>query len=357
MTSLRDKVFGSYLGAAIGDALGGPVQGMHAERIQNLFGGVNDLLPYRKPPGLFDLGAGYARHAEPGSVTDETLIRAQFANFVADHPRSRTAVELVRHVTRYGDLKVWLPRFVAPLQRVFRGLTTPETAGLSVEPGGGLGWWAPMGIVNAGRPDRAASEVLRLSALWKRPLEQDLLVAVQVGVAHALTARATPESVVEAARSAVGHLARKLIDRAVNVAQSVSRGEVAVFAKRIYQETLVEQAPDSLDGELPPPAVPPQNRDQPTLSSLLAEQVPLAFAALVFGDGRARRTLCAAASLGRDAKAIGSAVGSLIGALVGRSRLPREWVGAVIAVNQADIDLVHEANELADLVEPETPVE
>jgi hypothetical protein len=301
---------------------------------------------------LFDLGPGYALHAQPGSVTDETLIRAQFAKFVTEHPRSRTAAEMVSHLLRYGDLKVWPSRLVESLHRVKRGQTTLETAGQSIEPGGGLGWWTPVGIADVGRPDKAVNAVTRLSALWKRPLEQDLLAAVQAGVSHALTAKATPESVVATAQSAVGPLARRLIDRAVTIARSVPRGDIAAFTEKIYRTVLVESAPDTVDGEVPPPAPPPQSLEAPTLSPLLAEQVPLAFAAFIFGDGRSRITLCAAASLGRDAKAIGSAVGSLIGALVGRARLPREWVGAVIGANRADVDLVQQANDLADMVEP-----
>jgi hypothetical protein len=351
MITLRDKVFGCYLGAAIGDALGGPVQGMHAERIRQVLGGITDLLPYRKPPGFYELGPGYALHGEPGSVTDETMVRAQFSRFVTEHPHSRNLAEMVRYLLRYGDFKVWPPRMVESLMRVQRGQTRPEFAGATVEPGGGLGWWTPFGIINVGRPDKANGEVTRLSALWKRPLEQDLLAAVQAGVAHALTAKATPDSVVEAACSVVGPLARRLIGRAVTLARSVTRGDLATFVTRLYQGALVASAPDTVDGPIPPPAVAPQNLEEPTASRLLAEQVPLVFAALVFGDGRSRATLLAAASLGRDAKGIGSAVGSLIGALVGRPRLPREWVGAVIAANQAEMDLVQQANDLADLVE------
>lgn len=352
--SLRDKVFGAYLGAAIGDALGGPVQAMHAERIRRLFGGVKDLLPYRKPPGFFDLGPGYALRAEPGSVTDETFVRAQFARFVVQHEHSRQLGEMVRFLVRQGDLEKWPRRMVEPLLRMGSSQANPTAVQAAVEPGGGVGWWTPFGIVNHGRPAKAATEVVRLSAIWKRPLEQDLLAAVQAGLAHALTAKATVDSVVEAACQQVGPLARALIERAVAIARSVPRGDVGTLIDQLYMGVLVDSAPDEIDAELPPPAVPPVNVDQPTGSALLAEQVPLAFAALVFGDGRSRLTLTTAASIGRDAKSIATTVGSWIGALVGRSRLPREWVGAVIAANAEDVDLVQQANDLADMVEPRT---
>jgi len=353
MVSLRDKVFGCYLGAAVGDALGGPLQAMHAERILKLFGPVKEMLPYRKPPGFFEPGRGYAVRSDPGSVTDETLIRAQFARFVLDHPQSRQVGELVDHLLRYGNPAVWPERMLRPLDLVRRGKVPPEAAGASQEPGGGLGWWTPIGIVRVGRPARAAAETTQLSCVWKRPLEQDLLAALQAGVAHALTEKATVETTIEAACREVGPLARALIERAVESARPYIRGDVAEFVRAMYRRALVEWTPDEIDGELPPPAPTPKNIEEPTSSDLLAEQVPLAFAALVFGDGRARATLSAAVTLGRCAKAIGSAAGSLVGALVGRSRVPREWIGTVIAVNFEDVDLVSQADGLADLVEPE----
>jgi ADP-ribosylglycohydrolase len=353
MITLRDKVFGCYLGAAAGDALGGPVQAMHGRRIQRLFaGGVTDMLPYRKPPGFFRPGPGFAVHETPGSVTDETFIRSQFAHFAIDHEHSRTAIELVRHLVRYGDPKTWPPRMFEPLRRIQRNEAAPETAGQSVEPGEGLSWFVPIGIVNAGRPDKAASEAAQIAMIWKRPLERDFVMAAVAGIAHGLTPQATVDSVLKTACQAAGPLAKALILRAVELARTVPRGEIAAFVDRMYEGALVEKIGDEPHGAVPPPARPPENVDAPTVSRLLAEQVPLAFAALVFGDGRSRITLQAAASLGRDAKAIASMVGAWIGAVVGRSRLPREWVGAVIAANENELDLVHQANEMADVVEP-----
>lgn len=353
MISLRDKVFGCYLGAAVGDALGGPIQAMHAEKIRKTFGEIKELLHYRKPPGFFDLGPAYARHSYPGCVTGETFIRAQFARFVTDHRESRHLEEMVHHLYRYGDLTAWPEKMLRPLRQAKEGAVRPEMAGARLAPGDGLSWWTPLGIVNAGEPRKAFEETVRLSTLWKRPLEQDLLGAVQAGVAHALTPRARAETMIETACAEVGPLARELILRAVDIARAVPRGNLRAFVGALYEGALVDSAPAGLEGALPPPAPPPDVIDEPTASPLLAEQVPLAFAALAFGDGRSRVTLCAAASLGRDARAIAATAGSWVGALVGRSRLPREWVGAVVASNHADLDLVQQATALADHIEPE----
>lgn len=353
MSNLREKVFGCYLGAAVGDALGGPVQASHAERIRKQYGGLKEMIYYRKPPGFFDVGPGYALRSDPGSVTDESLVRAQFADFVVRHSRSRNTAELVDHILRYGDLKVWPKGMVEPIERIRRKETRPELAGVTHPPGGGASWWVPIGLIHPGEPAKAAEEVVKLSAIWKRPLEQDLVGAVAAGVAHALTPRATVDSLVKAATAEVGPLAKSLIDRAVEIGRAIPRGELQMFIEQVYQALLVEEAPDGIDDELPPPAFPPPNPDIPTSSPLLAEQVPLAFAALVFGDGRSRATLLAAASLGRDSKTITSIAGAWIGALVGRARMPREWIGAVVTANLNDVDFVSQANQLADEAEPE----
>ena len=77
----KDKVLGSFIGAAIGDAMGGPVECQHAARIKKYYGPIISLLPYQKPPGLMELHPGYALQAEPGSITDDTFIRIDFARF------------------------------------------------------------------------------------------------------------------------------------------------------------------------------------------------------------------------------------------------------------------------------------
>ena len=75
----RDRVLGAYLGAAIGDAMGGPVEGNHAARIRRTVGEITGLLPYHKPWRIIEeLRAGYALHDAPGTITDDTFIRADF---------------------------------------------------------------------------------------------------------------------------------------------------------------------------------------------------------------------------------------------------------------------------------------
>jgi len=43
----RNRALGAYFGAAIADAMGGPVEGQHAARISKYYGKITGLLPYR----------------------------------------------------------------------------------------------------------------------------------------------------------------------------------------------------------------------------------------------------------------------------------------------------------------------
>jgi len=70
MKKSLDRCLGAYIGAAIGDAMGGPVEGQHFERIRRSHPeGVQGLLPYESPNNLIALAPGYALHGEPGSIT------------------------------------------------------------------------------------------------------------------------------------------------------------------------------------------------------------------------------------------------------------------------------------------------
>ncbi|NIO43424.1 MAG: hypothetical protein GTO41_26680, partial [Burkholderiales bacterium] len=65
-----DKIFASMLGGAIGDAMGGPVEGGHYERIGERYGIVDSLLAYDEPP---DYHSHFA--TAPGTITDDTRLK------------------------------------------------------------------------------------------------------------------------------------------------------------------------------------------------------------------------------------------------------------------------------------------
>ena len=274
----RDRALGAYIGAAIGDAMGGPVENNHAARIKRLVGEITGLLPYKRPYMLPDIGPGYALHADPGCVTDDTFIRADWTRFFLDTSPPRTPQMVVDWMLANTDFFGWWPPIIEGLRRVERGEVTAEEGGLTFFQGGGIGWWTPVGIVHAGDPEGAATEVRSLSRIWKAPLEQDFLAAVQAGLAEGMRDGATVGSMIETMLAQCGPLARKLIECAIDITERARDFDDLV--DRLYNNVLMpeledrheKEPPREVDGPMPPGSEPLPDTDEMYLSSFYAEQ-------------------------------------------------------------------------------------
>jgi ADP-ribosylglycohydrolase len=340
----QDRAVGAYVGAAIGDAMGGPVEASHAYRIRRLVGEITSLLPYEKPHYQGEPHPGGPLQRAAGSVTDDTFIRGDFTPFLLAVPPPRTPDMLVDWLLQHARFVMWWPPMIEGLRRVQRGEVKAEEGGLTFFQGGGIGYWTPIGILHAGQPARAAAETANLSRIWKAPLEQDLAGAVQAAVAAGLARDATADSMVEAMLSACRSLGRSLIQRAVDIARSatdvwdlIDKVYAVCLMPELKTRHLIEPTRDA-DGPMPPITPPSPDTDEPYLSSFYAEQVPLAVAAFVFARGEPH-AICVAAQLGRDADSVATTVGSWVGALHGESGLPQEWVSTVRSVNMGHMDI------------------
>ena len=72
MSDLRDKIMGCLLGGLLGDAMGGPVEGLHYEFIAERFGEVTTLKEHRGlAAGRGDRRLGPETHAVRGDSANE----------------------------------------------------------------------------------------------------------------------------------------------------------------------------------------------------------------------------------------------------------------------------------------------
>lgn len=349
----RDRAIGAYIGAAIGDAMGGPVECSHAARIKRLVGEVTGLLEYTRPPRLIDPKPGYALRTDAGSVTDDTFIRGDFTRFLVETAPLRTPALLVEWMLAHADFSMWWPPAVEGLRRVQRGEVTPEEAGDSYGQGGGIAWWTPVGILYGGQPERAAAVSRDLCRIWKAPLERDFCAAVQAAVAEGVREGATMDSMLEAYFTQCGPLATKLTERALDIAQR--SGSLDELIDGLYATCLMpplsdreHEPPRAADGPMPPIVEPLADSDTPYLTCFYAEQIPISVAAFVFGKGEPG-AIGVCASIGRDADSTATTVGSWVGALHGESGLPAEWVETVCRVNMGEIDIRGLAERLVAL--------
>ena len=303
----KDRAMGAFLGAAIGDAMGGPVENWSAERIKREHGEIKGYLPYKG-----SLGPGGALHPEPGSITDDTYIRVDLTRFYLSTEPPRTPRMLVDWLLKKANFSNWWKPAVEALERIRDGKVTAEEGGLTHQQGGGGAWWTPVGIVHAGSPAMAAAEIRSLCRPWKAPLEQDILGAVHAGTAEAQREGATADSVVNTILNTCGPEARKLMERAAEIGHQAKSSDELIA--NLYAHCLVK-------------------------TILFAEQQPLALAAFVFGRGEPDRAIPQCVMIGRDNDSTASNVGGWCGGLHGEAGLPKSWVETVCQVNRRDFDL------------------
>jgi ADP-ribosylglycohydrolase len=348
----HDKAFGAYIGAAIGDAMGGPVECSHAARIQRTVGEITGFLPYNGDYSLLTAPRpGYALRVDAGAVTDDTFIRGDLTRyFIATEP-PRDATSFANWLLEHADFSMWWIPAVDALQRVRSGEVTAETGGLSHQQGGGVGWWTPIGIMHAGDPVGAFAEAKKLCTIWKDPLEQDLLAAVQAGVATGMVEGATVSDILETMLGLCGTLARKFLERGIDIGRA--SGSQNELIERLYASVLVNEQPPYSDLDLPPVQTPLEDTDDRYASILLCEQVALAAAAFAYGAGDPKVSIPLTIMIGRDCDSSATAVGSWCGALHGEAGLPAGWVNTVCEVNMPEIDIRDLAAQLVTKTEAE----
>jgi len=194
---VADRVVGSVLGLALGDALGAPFEGRRASE-------VPDPIPALERPWM-DL--------PPGSTTDDTamarnLVRSLVAragfdpeDLVARHLEwFRTGPPVVGSLTRRVLRRVDEGEVAFEAARVVWEERGPEVSAGN----GSVMYCAPLGLAHANRPGQLFELAPRLSALTHHDERcRTAVLAVTLTVA-ALARGQTPEGAVAAALGAVG---------------------------------------------------------------------------------------------------------------------------------------------------------
>jgi ADP-ribosylglycohydrolase len=346
ISNFSDRAIGCFMGAAIGDAMGGPVECQHYKRIAREFPDFDSFLPYQKPPGLIEIGPGYALDAEPGNVTDDSYIRADLTRYLLANDPPYTATAFAHWLNAHADFRNWWKVAVEPLKRIEAGEIEAEDAGYHHQQGGGGGWWQPLGILYAGNPRRAASVTSDLCRIWKAPLERDILASAVAGQATAFREDATLDSIVDTILDASGPLATKLFQRAVEIAERATNPEH--LYEELYAHCLVDRCSKEVDGPIPPRVTPKDDAEGFYSGILFAEQQPLALAYFVYGRGDPYRTILTAVKGGRDSDSIATNTASWLGALYGESIWPKSWLEQVQQANLDRLNLREMAEALIE---------
>ncbi|GAA3911006.1 ADP-ribosylglycohydrolase family protein [Streptomyces gulbargensis] len=343
--TLDDRITGSLLGAAVGDALGGPVEGYtpaqilerHGGRVTGIVGPWNGgewrtarpLAPY---------------HKGDGHVTDDTLMTHALIRVYAKVRDHLDAYAVADHlVPELMDAPVWIPELEAealPLQRIFLaekwivtrlhyGHADPREAGTgNIVNCGAAMYMAPVGLVNAAHPAAAYAEALDVAGAHQSSYGREAAGVFAAAVAAACAPGATPRTVVETALALAKDGTRAAIEAVAEAADRHRDFESALVPLRAAVAPFDSVGPDY--------RTPSLGARRPSRLHAI-EELPIALGMLLVGEGDYRRTVLGAVNYGRDCDSIATMAGAIAGALHGEPAVPADWAKEVAEASRLDL--------------------
>lgn len=321
-TALFDKIYASMLGGVIGDAMGGPVEGGHYERIGERYGIVDSLLAYDKPP---DYHSHFA--TAPGTITDDTRLKHILCQ----------AIIARGHMPRRGDfVKACADAYYAAQTDLERGFLEEYVLAGMHGPGkliwggqptnGFIMMNSPLGLICPCDPEAAFALSYDVDFISDGYAKYSAAIAA-AAVSAAIHPQATVSSVVEKALAACqshraeGELTRRwhwydhvflLNERLVKTAVDIAAQHRDVFSLRAeyYEHLLVSP-----------------------LGSEAAQTLAVALGMLVAAEGDLRQAIIGCVNYGRDNDSYATLAGAIAGALHGTSAIPPDWRDTVEAAN------------------------
>ncbi|WP_326780056.1 ADP-ribosylglycohydrolase family protein [Streptomyces longwoodensis] len=342
--ALDDRITAALVGAAVGDALGGPVEGYSPDQILERHGGrVHGVVGPWNGDAWRTARPLAPYHKGDGHVTDDTLMTHALVRVYARVRDHLDAYAVADHLV--PDLMTtprWIPELEAealPLQRIFLaekwlvarlhyGHVDPREAGVgNIVNCGATMYMAPVGLVNAAHPRAAYAEALDVAGAHQSSYGREAAGVFAAAVAAACAPGATPESVVGACLALAKDGTRTAVERVCEVAARHTDTESALRPLR--------EAVAPYDTVGPDYRAPSLGARRPSRLHAI-EELPVALGMVVAAGGDYRQAVLGAVNYGRDCDSIATMAGALAGAL--GSPAPEEWAKQVGEASRLDLE-------------------
>ncbi|WP_329216316.1 ADP-ribosylglycohydrolase family protein [Streptomyces sp. NBC_01485] len=341
--TLEERITGALVGAAVGDALGGPVEGYSPDRILERHGGrVHGIVGPWNGDDWRTARPIAPYHKGDGHITDDTLMTHALIRVYATVRDHLDAYAITDHLV--PDLMTtprWIPELEAealPLHRIFLaekwlvtklhyGHADPREAGVgNIVNCGAAMYMAPVGLVNAADPAGAYAEALDIAGAHQSSYGREAAGVFAAAVAAACAPDATPESVVATCLALAKDGTREAIERVCEEAARHTDFESAL--------TPLREAVTPYDTVGPDYRRPSLAARRPSRLHAI-EELPVALGMLLVAGGDYRQAVLGSVNYGRDCDSIATMAGAVAGAL--GSPVPDDWSKRVAEASRLDL--------------------
>jgi ADP-ribosylglycohydrolase len=349
---LSEKIEEALYAFVIADAMGGSVENNLPEQTLAQFGNwdFNNFLPPTKKSDIEKKqGKG------DGRTTDDTLnLEALIGCYLRhqDHLDANDYAEL--YIKEITEKKVWIAEKGAMMTPFERPLWQPERyvyqrlAINNIEPRyAGMGNWInegfqgilmPVGAVNAGDVFGAYDEATSIAMAHTESYGVECAGMNAAAFAEAFRKNSTIDSILNAALSVAKDGVKLSLQDVLAVVSVTDSFEMFIQKTRQAVLPYLQLSPALLkkeNVETPKMLREGTNIGRPSRIATI-ENVPIALAALKYGNGDYFKTLKVSIFYGRDAETIAAVATSLLCAMKGKDTLPKKLKSEVDAVNRRD---------------------
>lgn len=317
MRPLDEKVLGALVGVAVGDALGMPAELFPPEKIEEIYGTIDDFV---KPSDENPITAGFQK----GQVTDDTWQTIVVAKSIIRNKGRIVPGDIARSIIAWAEEEQRKGRkFIGPsTQKAFEAIKKGEPLERTGKDGvtnGGAMRIVPVGIISYHAGDEQLMDNVALACMPTH--HTDVAISAAAAVAKAVSCGIRGKTGV-----------KEIIQASISTAEQAKKKGYQTISPSVAKRA-----------ELALKIVDAAQNEQQALRELYdvigtgfaaAESIPTALALVYLSQGDPVKCAKLAANIGGDTDTIGAVGCGICGAIQGIRAFPRSYVELIEKVNK-----------------------